>query len=53
MADEMQALVVRMPPDIKAWLNEHAAENNRSMASEIVHMLKAARKACQAKEAAQ
>lgn len=42
---------LRIPDEIKRWLREKAAENQRTMNGEITSMLKAAMKADQTTEA--
>ncbi|MBY2916176.1 Arc family DNA-binding protein [Rhizobium leguminosarum] len=36
---------LRMPPELKTWLDSRAEENGRSLNSEIVQMIKAAKQA--------
>ncbi|MGO8094422.1 Arc family DNA-binding protein [Rhizobium leguminosarum] len=36
---------LRMPPELKTWLDGRAEENGRSLNSEIVQMIKAAKQA--------
>ena len=38
---EMVAVLVRMPPDVKRWLEREAARNAGSQNSEIVRSLRA------------
>jgi hypothetical protein len=43
-------LMLRMPPDIKAWLAARAEKNSRSQNGEILHLLKQVMAAEQTKE---
>ncbi|MBY5733406.1 MULTISPECIES: Arc family DNA-binding protein [Rhizobium] len=36
---------LRIPPELKTWLDTRAVQNGRSVNSEIVQMIKAAKKA--------
>jgi len=36
---------LRIPPDLKSWIDEHAKTNGRSLNSEIVQLIKAAKQA--------
>ncbi len=45
-------LTTRLPNDLKAWLDEQAKQDDRSLNSFILKVLKAARQADQKKEAA-
>mgnify|MGYP001218797165 CR=1 FL=1 len=43
--------IFRTPPDLKAWLAARAERNGRSMTSELVQILRAARQADEASPA--
>lgn len=35
-----KAILIRVPTDVKAWLEQNALANSRSTSGELVHMLK-------------
>nr|DAG88320.1 MAG TPA: hypothetical protein [Herelleviridae sp.] len=44
MAHQVQAYPLRLPPALRDWLSEKAAENMRSLNGEIAHRLEESRK---------
>ena len=47
----MHSTSVRLPSDLKAWLDRKAAEEGRSVNKQIIHFIKAAKTSSDLKEA--
>lgn len=52
-AQQISPTPVRVPPDLKRWLQHEAVDNHRSLNSEILHRLEQSRAQQQTKEARQ
>ena len=44
MGTDTEKLLLRLPPDLKAWLKDEAEKNRRSLNSEILMILEKCRK---------
>ncbi|WP_156034713.1 hypothetical protein [Pseudorhizobium marinum] len=40
-------LLLKLPPELKAWLNEYAQKNSRNMTGQLIEMIKAERRRLQ------
>ena len=46
----MHSITVRLPSELKAWLDRKAAEDGRSLNKQIIHFIKAAKNTSNLKE---